>query len=767
MQFGRPRGREYERLLDDGKPGMRVNGWAVAAIVAGVLALGFLTWAIIVTLVTRPPVPTRGVVSAIDPQSVRVGAEILAKGGNGIDAFIATTFASFVLQIGEISPGGGGFILIHDKETGKVITIDGRETAPAAYHPDILSGKDFDQVVFGGLGTGVPGVLRALEKAYQNGASMPWRDLVQPAIDLAENGVPLSEFSAAIFSESDEFRNHYLRRSYFWNKIARQNFPGGVPPSAGSNWKNPDLAELLKLIRDYGVDVFYKSGVAPGVDVPQAIVDAVNSVKTFDPTAPNSQVCPPGSEITTTLPGVMTKEDLANYEAIVREPIVTDYRGFKIYGMGPPTSGGLSVAYLLELVEQFPYGNRDLNFSIGQVKRHHTFSESTRPLYEDRAKWMGDSDFVKVPVEGLLDPDYLAPLKAQIDPDSIRLSSTSAGNPWPFDSQDAPSGQCYPVSQPAARRRAAGSLKKKQAKTQPQKVRADPHRRDEMPPAFLELVEAQNLVSQQARQQSTAHISVASERYTVSATWSIEGIYGAAFGVEPYGFLMNNQLTDFNFEPTCDLDSMGTTPGANDPEAGKRPRSSMAPTIVYNPTTGFIMATGAAGGPRIFEGVLQIITAVIDDGYNGDQAIEHQKWYTYGAADFGITLFEGDIWGYKPPNSWILPGNPLPMPRSEQARADMDDLGWFTLTIRQGLGGSANLGAFPTYTLYNPVTQSYAGGSSRPHDRYLGGSCQVTNVTSGDVICDFNKREYNDWCILDPDCEVGCGCSAEGGCTGI
>ena len=462
------------------------------------------------------PTPARdqGMVSAADPRAAAAGVEILRAGGSATDAAIATMLALNVVEPQSSGIGGGSFWVSH-AANGAVSTIDAREKAPAAadprwfYAPDgtPLSHRD---AVPGGRSVGVPGALRGMALAHRASGKLPWARLFAPAIRLATTG----------FTASPRLVNGMTAYGGHITPETRALFsaPDGSPVAIGATIKNPAQAALLQRIATQGADSFY---VGPQA---QKIVTAVNTA------ARN--------------PSKMTTGDLATYDAKSRPPVCVTYRVHRICGMGPPSSGGITVLMILKQLERFDMGK----LGKDSAQAWHLFAESSRLAYADRDLYVGDPDFVRVPVKGMLDPAYLASRSALIQP-TATMPSVSAGSP-----PGAPARQSAPVS--------------------------------EVP--------------------GTTDLAIADARgNVVEVTTTVEGYFGSGLTVD--GTVLNNQLTDFDTVP----DKNGYLV-ANRVEGGKRPRSSMSPTIVYGPDGKVRLAVGAAGGSTIIAQVAKAIIGVVD-----------------------------------------------------------------------------------------------------------------------------------------------------------
>ncbi|MFV0623891.1 gamma-glutamyltransferase [Sphingomonas sp. ac-8] len=465
-----------------------------------------------------PPAATpkpQGMVSASDPRAAAAGVEMLRAGGSATDAAIATLLALNVVEPQNSGIGGGGFWVGHDAKTGKLLTIDGREAAPAAADPHWFYAPDGNPLthsaaVPGGRSVGVPGNLREWAMAHERAGKLPWAKLFEPAIRLARDGFRITQ---RLNTGIDKFGGHI-------DDWARSHFlgPDGKALPVGTLLKNPEQAALFERIAARGPDSFY---VGPEA---QKIVTTVNTA------ARN--------------PSKMTLGDLASYDAKQRKPLCTKYRVYRICGMGPPSSGGVAVLMILKQLERFDMTALGKDSPVAW----HLLAESERLAYADRDLYVADPDHVTVPVKGLLDPKYIAARSALIAPDRT-MASVAPG---------APRGA-------------------------PARIRVQP---SEVP--------------------GTTHVSATDSRgNAVSVTSTIEGYFGSGLSVD--GTMLNNELTDFDIV----ADKNGYLV-ANRVEGGKRPRSSMSPTIVYGPDGKVRLAIGAAGGSTIIAQVAKAIVAVLD-----------------------------------------------------------------------------------------------------------------------------------------------------------
>jgi gamma-glutamyltranspeptidase/glutathione hydrolase len=472
------------------------------------------------------PSSTTGMVSAADPRASAAGVEILRAGGSAADAAAATMLALSVVEPQSSGIGGGGFLVYHDAASETVSTLDGRETAPMAATPNYFldangQPRPHAEAVPGGLSVGVPGNIRLIERLHEDHGRLPWARLFEPAIRLARDGFAMTpRMRAALESPNSLARMSEWSRNHYYEA-------DGTPKPVGTILRNPELAATLEQIARLGPDWFY---VGPNA---QALVE----------TARNS----PRN------PAVIETGDLAAYQVHERPAVCGTYRGYRICGMGPPSSGGLTVFQILKQLERFDLSALGPDSPVAW----HLIAESGRLAYADRDTFIGDPDYVDVPIAGMMDETYLAGRSALISPDHA-LAEARAGNP-----PGAP-----------ARTTAASA-----------EVRSTTH--------FVVVDRAGNVASY---------------------TSTVEGPWGS--GLTVGGYVLNNELTDFTFAPVRD-----GAPVANRPEGGKRPMSSMSPTIVYNPDGSIRLAVGAAGGPTIIAQVAKAIIGVLDWRMSAQEAI--------------------------------------------------------------------------------------------------------------------------------------------------
>ncbi|MEM1317319.1 MAG: gamma-glutamyltransferase [Pseudomonadota bacterium] len=475
---------------------------------------------------TEPVRARNWMVSAANPLAAKAGADILRAGGTAADAAVAVQVMLGLVEPQSSGLGGGAFLLYYDAASGKLTTLDGRETAPAAATPQLFQDEDgeplsFFDAVIGGRSVGTPGTPALLLDMHRRWGKTPFADLMQPAIDVARNGFAVSPRLAGLVERGqDRLARHKPTEDYF--------LPDGVPLAIGTVLKNPAYADVLETLAQNGREAFYGDTLA------QDIVATVQGFKAN--------------------PGKLSLKDLEDYRVIEREPVCVTYRDHDVCGMGPPSSGGLTVGQILKLVE--PMDLASLGPQSPQAWR--LIGDASRLAFADRGLYMADADFVKMPAKGLIKSDYLA-ARAELLLRDDALRTVEPGDPeWDEASLLAP---------------------------------------DES----LELP-------------STTHFSIVdSAGNVVSMTSTIEN--GFVSRLMTNGFLLNNELTDFSFRDMKDGKRI-----ANRVEPGKRPRSSMAPTIVLRDGRP-VIAIGSPGGSHIIGYVAKTLIAMIDWNMDVQKAI--------------------------------------------------------------------------------------------------------------------------------------------------
>jgi len=476
---------------------------------------------------------TGGAVATISEPASQAALAILNRGGNAVDAAVAAAATLGVTDPFSCGIGGGGFMVIYLAKDKRVITIDHRETAPASFTPTVFqqNGKemDFDTVVASGMSVGVPGTVRGWHEALDRYGTMQFKQVLAPAIEVASKGFQVNDnFTHLVAGNEAKFA--------MFPATARLYLRNGKAIPAGSTLRNPDLAQAYRALAAGGVKAFYSGPMA------QAIVDAVNA----PPAAPGARV----------QGGRMTLDDLANYEARLRQPVHSTYRGYDLYGMPLPSSGGVTIAEALNILEGY-----DLQ-SMPRVQAENLYLKASRLAFADRNAYLADPEFVDAPVAGLLSKDYAARRRELIRPGEASAAPAPAGDPYPFQND-----QSVPLRPSASKLLEEGA--------------------------------------------HTTHLTVSDkDGNIVSYTYTIESWGGSGIVVPGYGFLLNNEMTDFDF----------SGPQPNVPEAGKRPRSSMSPTIAFrNGKPAF--AIGSPGGATIITTVLQTIVNYVDLGMSMPDAL--------------------------------------------------------------------------------------------------------------------------------------------------
>ncbi len=460
-----------------------------------------------------------GMVATDAPLATSVGIEVLRMGGNSIDAAIATAFALAVVLPGAGNIGGGGFLVAWFSD-GKTAALDFREKAPAASTRDMYldaNGKETMQSITGHLAAGVPGSVAGPWEAHRKYGSVPWRELVEPAIRLASQGFMVDErFSESVRDDSSRLAQSPASAALF--------LPGGKPLQTGTLWRNPDLASTLERIAELGPPGFYEGETARLID---------------------AEMRSGG--------GIITADDLSGYEPVWRTPIEFTYRGFYAISMPPPSSGGIALALIANILEG--YDLRSMQWQSVDVL--HLMAEAMRRAFAERNCSLGDPGYVSIPAAKLISKDYARQLRATIRRDHATLSSDI---------------------------------------------------RPESPG--------------EGESMHTTHFSVVDAAgNAVALTTTINHGYGSAVTVAGAGFLLNNEMDDFAAKPGSP-NAFGLVQGdANSIAPGKRVLSSMSPTIVLGRDRKPLLITGASGGPRIITAVFQILSNVVDFGFDISAAV--------------------------------------------------------------------------------------------------------------------------------------------------
>ncbi len=467
----------------------------------------------------------RYMIATANPHASAAGDEILKAGGSAVDAAIAAAIMLNLTEPQSSGIGGGAFIVSWDEGRKALTSFDGREKTPAAAQPDrfmLGNGKPMSlrDAINSGKSVGVPGLIRVMELAHKQHGKLPWARLFEPTIRLAEAGFPVSDRLNKLIASDAYLKDDPATRAYFFDAE-------GKPLAVGTILKNPAFAAVLRRVAKEGPDAFYKGEIA------RDIVAAVTGHRK---------------------PGDMTEQDLAAYGAKQREVLCGNYRAYKVCGMPPPSSGGIAVLAMLGMLERFPMDKVRPN----STEAVHLFSEAGRLAYADRDYYVADPDFVQVPTQALVRPDYLKSRSALIQP-ATSMKRAEHGVP-------------------------AGV-----------KMAWAPDENSEVP--------------------ATSHISVVDkDGNAVSMTTTIEAQFGSHIMVR--GFLLNNQITDFSLNPEDE-----GRPVANRVEGGKRPRSTMSPTLVFDDKGKLLMTAGSPGGSAIINYVAKTLVGVLDWKLDIQQAI--------------------------------------------------------------------------------------------------------------------------------------------------
>lgn len=472
--------------------------------------------------------PQKFMVASAHPHATAAGLEVLRKGGSAVDASIAVQMVLTLVEPESSGIGGGAFMLTFDPTTGTMQALDGRETAPASATPELHIGdngkplKFFDKVL-GGKSVGVPGVVAMLEMAHNEHGTLPWEDLFGYAIKLAETGFEVSPKLNRWLTRLPTVMQMPDMKAYFTTD--------GVPFEIGQTITNPAYAETLRKIASGKSAAFYQGDIAA-----QIIKAVAQSPKR---------------------PATITQADFDAYEPKHRDIVCAPYRAWKICSMPPPSSGGITVLQTLGLLERFDMGALE----PGSLEATHLIAEASRLAFADRDRYIADTDFVHVPVKGMIDAEYIAKRAEAIDP-ARSMGKALAGSP--------PNG---------GRAFLQGDDK------------------------ALELP-------------STSHFSIIDGAgFAVAMTTSIEFAFGSH--VMAGGFLLNNQLTDFSSVPQVNGKLV-----ANRVQPGKRPRSSMSPTFVFDKDGDLYLILGSPGGSRIIGYVTKTLVGVLDWNLDMQDAID-------------------------------------------------------------------------------------------------------------------------------------------------
>jgi gamma-glutamyltranspeptidase / glutathione hydrolase len=539
----------------------------------------------------------KGVVSVANPYGAEAGAKMLEQGGNAIDAAIAIAYALNVVEPQSAGIGGGGFMMIHlagrggherwhedenDDERGRhrgprgrTFAIDTRETAPAAATPGMFAGVPNSSLQ--GVAVGVPGMVRGSELALRRFGRLDLADVIQPAIRLADEGFAATPRYALVSCNARSQNSPEAAAVFCPNDNGKQG------PLVGTLVQNKPLAETLRLIARHGADCFYRYMPEKGCDIAKGIVEG----QTFAKPGSLGGVLVPGKG------GSMTYEDLAAYKPVLRRPTQGTYRGYTIKAMSPPSSGGLTLLQMLKMLERFPLGDTAQGYGFGSVKTSNVMAEAMRTAFADRSSWMGDADFVPVPQRGLLDDTYVGLRGAAITPGARLDPNPQPGDPRPYEVAGLQSGPRLAVAEPVT-----------------------------------------------GPGETTTHFSVVDKwGNMVSYTNTIESSHGIGVFAgytrddgtqKSHGFLLNNELTDFNTAPT--KNPFTGSEGYNDVQPTKRPRSSMTPAMIFSADGEPLIAYGSPGGATIINSVLNVTLNLLDHKMTLQDAINAPRLSVTSAA---------------------------------------------------------------------------------------------------------------------------------------
>ncbi|MFJ2211095.1 gamma-glutamyltransferase [Streptomyces sp. NPDC101062] len=544
-----------------------VRNVSLVAVAAALLSVGAAAPPSAPTAVsprTGPPVKVPvaagygGAVASVDADASAAGIEVLRKGGNAVDAAVATAAALGVTEPYSAGIGGGGYFVYYDARSRTVHTIDGRETAPASADSSLFleNGKPipFAEAVTSGRGVGTPGTPATWDTALDAWGSRSLGQVLKPAERLAKDGFTVdATFRSQTQSNQERFAD--------FPDTAELFLPGGQLPVVGSVFKNPDLARTYRELGREGTGVLYRGALGR---------DIVRTVRTppVDPAADR-----------TVRPGDLTARDLSTYRTKRQAPTKVTYRGLDVYGMAPSSSGGTSVGEALNILAR-----TDLSKAT-QAAYLHRYIEASRIAFADRGRWVGDPAFEDVPTKGLLSRRFADSRACLIKDDAVLKSPLAPGDPSD-PTPCAPGGTAAPTT-----------------------------------------FEGEN----------TTHLTAADKWGNVVAyTLTIESTGGSAITVPGRGFLLNNELTDFSFAPA--------NPAVHDPNLpgpGKRPRSSISPTIILDRHDKPVLAVGSPGGATIITTVLQTLTGTLDRGLPLVEAIAAPRASQRNAAS---TELEPGLW---------------------------------------------------------------------------------------------------------------------------
>jgi len=469
----------------------------------------------------------KGMTASATEESSAIGADVLAKGGNAMDALASMQFALAVAEPFNTGLAASGFIIYYDAERKKTFVVNGHSISPKKAHKNVFVDEHQDIIPFlerstPGTAVAIPGILRGMEKALDEFGTMSWADAIEPAIQLSEKGVRVNlTWNTGLQRFSDRLGKE--AKAFF--------YPNEVPLTEGETVVNKDLTRTLKLLQTGGADVFYKGEIADKI---------VETVKAFD--------------------GFIEKDDLLSYEATVSEAITGTYKEYTVAVPAPPNGGGFSLLYMLKLLEKLDIGQ----YGLRSWEKYYLLAEVMRIMTADKLAFMGDPAFYDIPLDGLLTEEYLAERLKLIN-FRFRNHDVTEGNPWSYDNK------------------------------QPHNKKADTTDPGPDTTHFIEVDEAGNIAA---------------------CTSSLEHFFGSGIMVPGYGFLLNNDMTDFDPDPA----------GLNSVEPGKYPVSMKTPAIVFKDGEP-VLTLGSPGGPTIPASVLQTMIHVLDFGLDLKEAIEEPRIY--------------------------------------------------------------------------------------------------------------------------------------------
>lgn len=479
--------------------------------------------------VFHPVIAKNGMVASEQELATQIGVDILKAGGNAVDAAVAVGFALAVALPNAGNIGGGGFMMVHDARSGKDIALDFREVAPRGASRNMYldaAGKVIDgKSLYTHYAVGVPGTVAGMTHALSRWGSMPLARVMAPAIALADKGYPVSVTLAKTLEQEKKNMGRWpATQAVFWRN--------GAPLQSGERLVQKDLAQPLRLISQQGAKAFYEGAIA------QKIVAEM---------APHANA--------------LSLQDLRDYKVAEREPVRGSYRGYQIVTMPPPSSGGAHLIQILNMMERWPMNQ----WGADSAQSVHYMTEAMKLAYADRSEYLGDPDFVKIPLKGLISKSYASELAASIKPQQARPGKDiRPGRPQPYESDQ------------------------------------------------------------------TTHYSVVDKAgNAVAVTYTLNTNFGSGIVARGTGILLNNEMDDFSAKPGV-ANAYGLVGGdANAVQAGKRPLSSMTPTLVLKDGKP-VLVTGSPGGARIITTVLQQVVNHIDFGMNPAEAAAtprfHHQW---------------------------------------------------------------------------------------------------------------------------------------------